>query len=70
MVQSNPIQNSNIAQWIERASHKAMVVGSNPTIEHNAPRCVVLMVTYNDLFEFVIMLCAVITLVIYSKRKK
>lgn len=29
---------SNIAQWIERASYKGMVVGSNPTIEHNAPK--------------------------------
>ena len=28
------------------------------------------MVTYGDLFNFVIMLCAVITLVIYIKRKK
>ena len=28
------------------------------------------MVTYTDLFTFVIMLCAVITLVIYIKRKK
>ena len=28
------------------------------------------MVTYSDLFTFVIMLCAVITLVIYIKRKK
>ena len=28
------------------------------------------MVTYGDLFQFVIMLCAVITLVIYIKRKK
>ena len=28
------------------------------------------MVTYSDLFTFVIILCAVITLVIYIKRKK
>lgn len=28
------------------------------------------MVTYCDLFTFVIMLCAVITLVIYAQRKK
>ena len=28
------------------------------------------MVTYSDLIQFVIMLCAVITLVIYSQRKK
>ena len=28
------------------------------------------MVTYSDLFTFVIMLCAVITLVINMKRKK
>ena len=28
------------------------------------------MVTYEDLFGFVIMLCAVITLVIYAQRKK
>lgn len=28
------------------------------------------MITYGDLFTFVIMLCAVITLVIYIKRKK
>lgn len=28
------------------------------------------MVTYDELFTFVIMLCAVITLVIYIKRKK
>nr|DAU79743.1 MAG TPA: hypothetical protein [Bacteriophage sp.] len=28
------------------------------------------LVTYSDLFQFVIMLCAVITLVIYIKRKK
>nr|DAT97034.1 MAG TPA: Membrane MotB of proton-channel complex MotA/MotB [Caudoviricetes sp.]DAU66877.1 MAG TPA: Membrane MotB of proton-channel complex MotA/MotB [Caudoviricetes sp.] len=28
------------------------------------------MVTYSDLFTFVIMLCAVITLVINTKRKK
>ncbi len=27
------------------------------------------MVTYSDLFQFVIMLCAVITLVIYFARK-
>ncbi len=33
-------------------------------------RGLVLMVTYGDLFTFVIMLCAVITLVIYIKRKK
>ena len=30
----------------------------------------VLMVTYSDLIQFVIMLCAVITLVIYATRKK
>ena len=29
-----------------------------------------LMVTYSDLIQFVIMLCAVITLVIYATRKK
>ena len=34
----NPKIFSNIAQWIERASYKGMVVGSNPTIEHNAPK--------------------------------
>ena len=28
------------------------------------------MVTYSDLIQFVIMLCAVITLVIYAVRKK
>lgn len=28
------------------------------------------MVTYSDLIQFVIMLCAVITLVIYSQHKK
>ena len=28
------------------------------------------MIRYSDLFTFVIMLCAVITLVIYIKRKK
>lgn len=28
------------------------------------------MITYSELFTFVIMLCAVITLVIYIKRKK
>ena len=28
------------------------------------------MVTYSDLIQFVIMLCAVITLVIYIQRKK
>ena len=28
------------------------------------------MVTYENLFEFVIMLCAVITLVIYAQHKK
>ena len=33
-------------------------------------RRLVLMVTYSDLFQFVIMLCAVITLVIYISRKK
>ena len=33
-------------------------------------RRLVLMVTYSDLFQFVIMLCAVITLVIYLTRKK
>ena len=33
-------------------------------------RGLVPMVTYADLFTFVIMLCAVITLVIYIKRKK
>lgn len=33
-------------------------------------RGLVLMVTYSDLFQFVIMLCAVITLVIYLTRKK
>lgn len=33
-------------------------------------RRLVLMVTYSDLFQFVIMLCAVITLVIYFTRKK
>lgn len=33
-------------------------------------RGLVLMVTYSDLFQFVIMLCAVITLVIHFTRKK
>ena len=33
-------------------------------------RGLVLMITYSDLFQFVIMLCAVITLVIYITRKK
>lgn len=33
-------------------------------------RGLVLMVTYSDLFQFVMMLCAVITLVIYITRKK
>ena len=33
-------------------------------------RRLVPMVTYGDLFAFVIMLCAVITLVIYTIRKK
>ena len=33
-------------------------------------RGLVPMVTYSDLFTFVIMLCAVITLVISSQRKK
>lgn len=28
------------------------------------------MVTYSDLIQFVIMLCAVVTLVIYTQRKK
>nr|DAK92162.1 MAG TPA: Membrane MotB of proton-channel complex MotA/MotB [Caudoviricetes sp.] len=28
------------------------------------------MVTYSDLFQFVIMLCAVITLVVFIERKK
>lgn len=28
------------------------------------------MVTYSDLFSFVIMLCAVVTLVVFIKRKK
>ena len=32
-------------------------------------RGLVLMVTYSDLFQFVIMLCAVITLVIHFTRK-
>ena len=38
------------------------------------PECIerrlVLMVTYDDLFSFVTMLCAVITLVVYIQRKK
>ena len=33
-------------------------------------RRLVLMVTYSDLIQFVIMLCAVITLVVYITRKK
>ena len=33
-------------------------------------RRLVLMVTYSDLFQFVIMLCAVITLVAYFTHKK
>ena len=33
-------------------------------------RRLVLMVTYSDLFSFVIMLCAVITLAIHITRKK
>ena len=33
-------------------------------------RGLVLMVTYSELFQFVIMLCAVITLVIHFTRKK
>ena len=33
-------------------------------------RRLVLMVTYDELFNFVIMLCAVITLVVYIMRKK
>ena len=36
---------------------------------HESERRLVLMVTYSDLFQFVIMLCAVITLVIYFARK-
>lgn len=37
---------------------------------HKSERRLVPMVTYTDLFQFVIMLCAVITLVIYCTRKK
>ncbi len=33
------------------------------------PRGLVLMVTYSELFQFVIMLCAVITLVIHFTHK-
>ena len=33
-------------------------------------RGLVLMITYGDLFTFVIMLCAVITLVVYAMHKK
>lgn len=33
-------------------------------------RGLVLMITYSDLIQFVIMLCAVITLVVYISRKK
>lgn len=37
---------------------------------HESERRLVLMVTYSDLFQFVIMLCAVITLVAYFTHKK
>ena len=37
---------------------------------HESERRLVLMVTYGDLFTFVIMLCAVITLVITFSHKK
>ena len=37
---------------------------------HESERRLVLMVTYDELFNFVIMLCAVITLVVYIMRKK
>lgn len=39
-------------------------------IGHFCERGLVLMVTYSDLFTFVIMLCAVITLVITFMHKK
>ena len=37
---------------------------------HESERRLVLMVTYSDLFQFVIMLCAVVTLVINLMHKK
>lgn len=37
---------------------------------HESERRLVLMVTYGDLFTFVIMLCAVITLVVNIMHKK
>ena len=37
---------------------------------HESERRLVLMVTYSDLFQFVIMLCAVITLVLIYYHKK
>ena len=37
---------------------------------HESERRLVLMVTYSDLFTFVIMFCAVITLVITFSHKK
>ena len=50
-------------------SHRDIAAGGGyPVISERGG--LVLMVTYGDLFTFVIMLCAVITLVIYIKRKK
>ena len=37
---------------------------------HLAERGLVLMITWSDLFSFIIMLCAVITLITNNKRKK
>ncbi|NDO68817.1 hypothetical protein FMM80_09030 [Schaedlerella arabinosiphila] len=49
-------------------SHRDIAAGGYPVISGRGG--LVLMVTYGDLFTFVIILCAVITLVIYIKRKK
>ena len=59
MLKYNPKIISNIAQWIERASYKGMVVGSNPTIEHNAPKQLgaFYMFTPSDLMEAKSALC-------------
>ena len=77
---SNPLKNEppTIQNWIaiENLYHDNIIhlprgpLGRYVSRRTLCERGLVLMVTYSDLFQFVIMLCAVITLVIHFTRKK
>lgn len=77
---SNPLKNEppTIQTWIaiENLYHDNIIylprgpLGRYVSRRTLCERGLVLMVTYTELFQFVIMLCAVITLVIHFTRKK